>query len=321
MTSNSLLTNSRERFLALILGFVVVGFVGFAVLERAVITPIQEARSRLKATRDNYREKAAEFQLIERAEQNLRDITPKALPGDAAVAALLYQDWLSEKVQEANLREPFISPGALIAIDNVGRRIPFTVEATGTLASIGRFIDAVLRANLLHRITFVSIDNAGPTNSPDRRLTFLVEALSLDGVPHRETLSDGDTTALATSGASLQEFFANSDPFRRGGYRPDEAVAARKPSVNRPSSRRSDPIEALQFVGSVATRNSKEAWFFERKTERKYLIAIGEQLVIETFHATVTDVTPSDVVLSVGGELHRVKLGEFLRRAIQTSGV
>ena len=310
-------SNRREAVLAktfivcLVLGF------GYDALDRFWIQPIGTAQAEVQQAQDRNRQLQLDLQLVERAQKNLRSMRSQSLPDDTSVATLLYQEWLLERVRDARLRDAVVTPGRPIAEQDVGHRIPFTVQATAELRHIGRFLDDFYRTPVLHRITFLSVNNAGDSSSMARNLTLSLEALALEGAPLIDEIPSIQRSTIA-SATNLERVFARRDPFHRVRViesKPKVPVAKQTPPPAKPKPK-VDPLQSTRLVASVTHNGRREAWLFDARTQREIVVTVGDDLDIAEFSARITDINSSSITFSHKEQIQVTQLGETLRESL-----
>lgn len=311
--------NRREKTLALSLGAFVACSFGYDAVDSLLFQPVTNARVQVEAAATKNQQLALDFQLVEHAQRNLNAVRDQSLPGAPQIASLLYQDWLLERVDDAGL-DAVVTPNRAVAEEGVGHRIPFTVQATANLRQIGKFLDDFYSTPILHRIIFLTINNGGNSTSTSRKLTVTMEALALSDAPHRKTLPAPDRSLHAhPSRPELENYFARRDPFRR-----TTVTSSKKPVVakQRPSgpvvAAEIDSLKTIRLVASIWQRGQREAWFFDSRTDREFIVTIGEELQVADYSARVTSIDSDSITLASNDQSHTTRLGQTLRESIKS---
>lgn len=305
--------NRREKKLAAALGIFMACSFGFDTVDGLVFQPVRHARSQVQAAAAKNQELALDYQLVEHAQRNLNAVVNQSLPAEPRVAALLYQGWLLERVDDAGL-DAVVTPGRAVVENGIGHRIPFTIQASANLRQIGRFLDDFYSTPILHRITYLTIDNGGNSASTDRKITVTLEALALAGAPSRDSLPEPEHRA---GSQTLQNCFARRDPFRRM-----TVTTSRKPVIARqqppvPAAKpRVDALETIRLVASIWQQGQREAWFFDTRTEEELIVRVGAELTVDDFSAHVTDIGSDSITLSSNAGKHTTRLGQTLRESL-----
>tara|TARA_R110002072_G_scaffold303069_2_gene492685 strand:- start:11805 stop:12734 length:930 start_codon:yes stop_codon:yes gene_type:complete len=303
--------------LALSLGAFVACSWGYDAVDSLLFQPVTNTRVKVQAAAAKHRQLELDFQLVEHAQRNLNAVRDQSLPGEPKIATLLYQDWLLERVDDAGL-DAVVTPNRAVAEEGVGHRIPFTVQATANLRQIGKFLDDFYSTPVLHRITFLTINNGGNSASTSRKITVTLEALALSDAPYRETLPAPDRSLRAhPSRPKLENYFARRDPFRRTTVTPSRGpvIAIQQPSepVAAPQI---DSLKTIRLVASIWQSGQREAWFFDSRTDREFIVTIGEQLKVADYSARVTSIDSDSITLVSNDQPHTTRLGQTLRESI-----
>ena len=309
-----MLSNTREKTLTTILGVSVVAAGGYSMLESQVLQPLDAANAQISAAQLRNTSLETEFAAVEHAQRNLGDVSGRSLPEDPSVASVMYQEWLLQRSNEAGFESPLIIPGSPIPVDDVGYRIPFTVQTTAGLRQIGKFLDSFHRSDLLHRIGHASISSESRSSSL-RRLNITIEALALEGTPTPKSIPRPGPRQIRQM--PLSELFARFDPFRRAvKKKAAEAILAVKETRTEPvdakSTAHSSKPDVTRFVATVTENGVYEAWFFDENTGRGFSRTVGENLTIGNVSFMIRSVTPHSVEYTDDSSVRRVNLGEVL---------
>lgn len=311
--------NQREKTLAAVLGGAVILVLGFQMVDTWLLQPVNVVRSQVAAKAAKNEQLERDLQLVEHAQKNLVAVQGQSLPADPATASLVYQDWLLDRVQDARLNDAVVTPGRAIIEEGVGHRIPFTIQAEAGLRQIGRFLDDFYRTPVLHRITFLKIDSAGSRTSVNRRLTVTLEALALAGAEGRDSLPRPSRAVdRQWNHPALETYFARTDPFRRMVIKPASPPALVKSTPKRPAKETSriDPLASVRLVASVLNGDSRKAWFFDTRTDQKFILAVGEELKVTGFTGRIVEVEADSITLAANDVSHTAQLGQTLRESI-----
>lgn len=309
--------NKRERTLALCLGAFVACVFGYDAIDGLLLQPITNARAQVQAAASKNQQLELDFQLVEHAQRNLSFVRDQSLPGEPKKASLLYQGWLLERVEDAGL-DAVVTPGRAVVEENVGHRVPFTIQATANLRQIGKFLDEFYSTPILHRITFLTINNAGNSASTSRKITVTLEALALNDAPSRDSLPVPNRShRSASSHPKLEHYFARHDPFRRitvtASTKPAIAQKRRSAPKNTPEI---DSLRTVRLVASIQQKGKREAWFFDSRTDNEFIVTIGDELKVANFSARVIDIDSESITLADNDQSHTTQLGQTLRESI-----
>lgn len=301
-----MLSNPREKRLAGVLILTLAGVAGFVLLESTVIEPLQSAAARVSAEQQRQADLQTEFATVEHACKNLQSVAGQSLPDDLSVASVMYQEWLLQLCGDAGLESPVIIPGSPIAVEDVGHRLPFTVQATAPIRQIGGFLDRFQRNPLLHRLSHVSISSESRSSSR-RRFTITIEALALAGTPVPDSLPR--TAPRRVDEKPLSELFARADPFRRVVSRPvtHNIVAVAKA----PSKQPARPEPTVRFVACVSRDGESQAWFSD-DGRSGFTRKLGDTLTVDAHEFTITSLASDRIVLASDGQQKTILLGQTL---------
>jgi len=309
--------NKREKMLALCLAAFVACVFGYDAVDNLLFQPIANARAQVQAAEGKNQQLELDFQLVEHAQRNLNFVRDQSLPSDPKKASLLYQDWLLERVDDTGL-DGVVTPGRAVVEENVGHRIPFTIQATANLRQIGKFLDEFYSSPILHRITFLTINNSGNSASTSRKITVTLEALALNDAPSRDSLQMSDRSHRPKfSRPKLENYFARRDPFRRTTVTASRkpAIAKKQPSVPAVNPQ-IDSLRTVRLVASIWQKGHREAWFFDSRTDKEFIVTIGEELKVADFTARVTNIDSESITLASNDQSHTTQLGQTLRESI-----
>lgn len=312
--------NQREKTMAAILGGAIVMGFGFQFVDGWLLQPVEDIRSQVIATQRKNEQLELDLALVDHAQRNLKNVRDQSLPAEPATASLMYQDWLMDRVRDARLKEPVVTPGRAIAENGIGHRIPFTVQAEANLRQIGRFLDDFYRTPVLHRITFLKIDNAGQRSSTARKLTLTLEALALTDAPAQDSLPrPGRQADRNLNRPTLENYFARNDPFRRTVIKATRAAAVvqARPTAVKKTQPYVDALATIRLVASIAAGDARKAWFFDTRTDKEFILAVGEELSVTGFTGRVVKIEADSITLASNETAHTTRLGETLRDCIK----
>lgn len=212
----------NEKILAGALALVVVGRLGWPVLDGIFFEPIRDLEVQadvLKGQVKNKGDKNFELQL---AAKRLTDMRRRGLPGDEYVAQRLYQQWLTD-LRDASGLTAKVTPERRTPTRGVYTAVQVSLDGQATFRQLQTFLRRFHSADLLHRVVRLDVDS--PAAEGDPQLTFVLsaEALNLDGAPKRNYLFPKHElkAPLAASAAELtlpaEEFAARPGDLLRIG--------------------------------------------------------------------------------------------------------
>ena len=316
-------SNNREKALASILAGSVAIVAGYEAIDRFFLAPTHTVMTQVKAVAARNQNLESDFALVEHAQKNLKQVRELSLPADPSVASLVYQDWLLDQMKKAGLQDAVVTPGQPIPEENVGHRIPFTIQATENMRQIGRFLDSFYASPLLQRITFMTINNAGSSSDSRRKLMLSLEGLALHNATAADSIPDTRKLASQSSNAKLEYFFSRNDPFRRTVIKPASStpVAKVQPKAPAPPPARPkiDELKTVRLVASILKQGQPEAWFFDTRTNKEFIVTVGEELKLAEFSGRVTSIAADYITLASHDKSHTTKLGETLRESMASA--
>ena len=306
--------NTREKTLATILGAAVVAASGYSLLESQVLQPLDAANAKVSAARLRNANLQAEFASVEHAQRYLRDVAGQSLPEDPSVASVMYQEWLLRRSNEAGFESPLIIPGSPIPVDDVGYRIPFTLQTSAGLRQIGKFFDSFHRSDLIHRISYVSISSESRSSS-QRRLNINIEALALEGAPTPESLPRPGPRRIGDR--PLGDLFARNDPFRRAVVRKvsEPVLTAKKAADDKKPTEKPNTASAkrtIRFVAAISSSGVPQAWFLDESTGKGFVRVVGEELRLKGEVVSISSVTEDSISFAGDDAVRTVRLGQQL---------
>ena len=313
--------NTREKALAGILAGSVAIVAGYGVIDRLLLAPTQTVKAQVQAVAARNQNLESDFAMVEHAQKNLKPVRELSLPADPSVASLVYQDWLLDQMKKAGLQDAVVTPGQPIPEENVGHRIPFTIQTTENMRQIGRFLDSFYASPLLHRITFMTINNAGSSSDSTRKLMLSLEGLALHNATVTDSIPDTRNIASRSANAKLEYFFSRNDPFRRAVIKPVTFTPVGKAEPETPTSSPAKPkvdeLKTIRLVASILKQGQPEAWFFDTRTKKEFIVTVGEELKLSDFSGRVISIAADSITLASNDQSQTTKLGETLRESMQ----
>lgn len=185
---------ARERMLAYAVG----GLLGLLLVwflygELAGAFAAKEAR--LQAVRDDLDKQQTIIRRGRLASGAIAQYEAQALPADATAARSLYQAWLWDWLQTAEMQQINVSPVSTIHRGDTYRRLTFKASGVGDLRQVVQLLWAFYSADHLHKIAGASLQPI--KDSRDLEFSFTIEALSLPGSANAETLTTAASPRLA----------------------------------------------------------------------------------------------------------------------------
>src|SRR5437016_3040900 len=193
----------RERVLALGLGTaVVLGGMAF-VFYRAFWSPLQELDANIVTLQQDVETKEDRVRKIEEAKGRLERWRQLSLPSEIDFSRREYEIYLSDL-----LRQSGFTPGFTIMPKSAERssqviatkgpiywRLPYTVQARGSLANLVEMLEQFYRTSLLHQVKRLSISRPSTLGTQPQPteldIHMTVEALIVAGAENRPWLLPG----------------------------------------------------------------------------------------------------------------------------------
>lgn len=222
---------SRQQILLAAAVALILLWRGGPLIMEAAIKPFRDKEAQRNALTNTVEQKAIQKAAVEHAKRQLADWRARSLPPDprtlkdkpdALNAHSKYQEWITELTILAGFENPEIRPATSRRLGGkkVYIALSVSIEADVTFGQLATFLDHFYRANLLHRITKLTVDCRESSGDPQMKVNIDCEALALLDVPSRPTLlpettltaelSD-DATTCQVAGA---EGFPKRAPFR-----------------------------------------------------------------------------------------------------------
>lgn len=188
----------RERILAIIVAAaaaIMAIIFGGGMLGRA----FSDRQTRLTALLAQVEQKELQVAVGARAANRLAGYEARSLPPEREQARAVYQAWLLDLVQRAELTDVDVKLQSTRSHRNTYDVLTFNVNARGDLIQFTRLLYEFYSANYLHRIGRMNVKPI--TGGKDLTLALAIEAISLPGSPHAESLPPIDDSRLG--GATL----------------------------------------------------------------------------------------------------------------------
>ncbi|HOA52005.1 MAG TPA: hypothetical protein PKI05_07090, partial [Thermogutta sp.] len=179
----------REQIMILIVGTVAAIVVG-QLIWRLVATPFTARQKALATLTSNVHTRERQLKELEKAKQKLEEWRARSLPADPVLARRLYQNWLLECSQKAQLENIQVDSGEVRRERDLFYRLPFTVRAQGSLESLTRFLHSFYSRNYLHAIQRIAVTPLKDGKKLD--LLFTIEAAALDDAVAKDSLPTGE---------------------------------------------------------------------------------------------------------------------------------
>ena len=131
------------------------------------------------------------------AQRNLDDWKAISLPPDVDIAQRLYREWIQALAEECGFSRIEVVPASQSTQKEYSTVAVEVRRAETDLQGLTRFLFLFDQADLLHRISSLTIDSPSPKGNPRLTISFTAEGMSADGAEdHQELLA---RTSLTTA--------------------------------------------------------------------------------------------------------------------------
>jgi len=214
----------RERNLAIIVGAMAVLLVGW-FLQKGISGSFQKRKVQLADLESKLSTQRLAAMQSAAAARRKNEYEARSLPSEAPLARSLYQRWLLEKVQQANIDKPLVSSVSTREEGKTLTRHQFNVSGRARLDSIVKLLFEIHKADTLHRISRLTVRPV--KDSKDLDLQMSVEAIALSTAPPDGKLTTEISPRLA--GRKVEEFLGPIEQRNLFGpaNRPPQIASAR----------------------------------------------------------------------------------------------
>ncbi|MFM7843567.1 MAG: hypothetical protein ACKPEY_04970, partial [Planctomycetota bacterium] len=224
--------NARERMMALVVGVLLACGVVYFIYD-SIAGWFEKRNQQIAQLNQQVEEKQRKLKLANRAVAKLRSYEDKSLPSDVDLARSLYQTWLLEKLDDAELHDVNVTiPGGGRGRQGAFVRHTFEVTGKGNLAQLTSLLFELHSVDRLHRIQRLTINPIKDSKDLDIGLT--IEALSLAGATETDSLNDQLTDRLRLADAEeYQQLIVGRNLFAAANRAPKLAsVSSQKAYLN-----------------------------------------------------------------------------------------
>jgi len=306
----------REQLLILIVGTVAIIVLG-QLLWRLVATPFTTRQKALTTLVNNVQTRERQLKELEKAKEKLKEWTARSLPADPVLARRLYQNWLLECAQKAQLENIQVDSGEVRREKDLFYRLPFTVRGQGSLESLTRFLYGFYSRNYLHAIQRIAITPLKDGKRVD--LLFSIEAAALDNALAKNSLPTGDIVeaklddykeyAKVIGGRNV--FVAYSPPPPTPPPRPTPPRTTPRPTPP-PEPPLLDPIQFAYVNGIVEINGRREVWLYSRLEDKTMKLSENDTFQVGKTRGRVLRIGVRDVEVEINGETRKLTLGDNL---------
>lgn len=328
-----MLNSPRERKLAFIAAICLLSALGWESCSALLLQPLNGLEQELQAATKAVENSSFEELRIMHAVRQLRQLRSSSLPADPGKAAAVYQAWLIQQLEAAGLQTPSVSPVQAIPDEALGHRLPFSVECTGTAASIADFIDRFSSTPLLHRMTSLQVTSISMGVDDSLQMAVSIEAIALPDAPAIDSIPENtepsDPTATLLAALSDNNIFTGQiaeiipdPPIVTEPANPVEPVASTEiPDPEMPAPAETAPTrqprsltaaEACRFTGSILSGKQRRAWFVDLRTGDIYWAGRNQLLAIPDLPLKILAVSQDTVVVEYCADPKIIPLGDSI---------
>ncbi|HWL09473.1 MAG TPA: hypothetical protein VNQ76_13780, partial [Planctomicrobium sp.] len=179
---------NREKILAILLGAVVVAWVGLPYLENTFFAPLRELEgSIVKLTDEKDRLWKQQLDLAKK-DAEVKQWKSLSLPPNPENAQSLYLEWITNLALLSGFDISKMTLGRRADDGTVSVTIPVTIEARANLRELVDFLERFESVDLLHRIARCDVASPSSEGDPELNVTLTAEGLSLKTAPERTRL-------------------------------------------------------------------------------------------------------------------------------------
>ena len=302
----------RERFLACLIGLLILFSIGFYVVSR-VSNAITQRQNRKRAAESELDRQERTIQLGSRATRQLAQLRERSLPADRETAQSLYQRWLLNLVDEVGITNPSVDVGDRRLGGLYFNRISFQIDGEATLEQAVHFFHRFYSSNDLHRIQEFSLKPFPNRDSNELDFSATIEAMILPG-NKRQTVGDLASNRMTDGIDAYQKAILGRNLFAPPNSPPSIRPIANKRTARgqqftvRVSADDDDEADKLTYrlVGyapdgaAINAETGKIDWLPDKNDEYEFTVQVSDDgtpsLSDEaTFRVTVTDPPKDDV--------------------------
>jgi hypothetical protein len=292
----------REKILAIAFGSLLI------LTALYWLWPSGASLGELRAQRDELARKVDDNKTqalrAKKAVEQLNQWQHRALPADAETARSLYQNWLRELVDRAELRNFNISPQENTIRRDAYTLFSFTIKCQATLAELTKFLYEFYSVGILHKIRTITVTPIN--NSSLLNLNIAIEALSLPGATEKDKLNTESAKRLKLASLdAYKKVIVGRNLF--APYTPKSAT-----DRNRHSPRNSDPARSTYLTGIVQSNGTPEAWFYVQSTGETIYLHEGDDFLVGSVQGKVMRIDRLEIEVQINGQNRTLRYGDSL---------
>ncbi|WP_437231121.1 hypothetical protein SH661x_002376 [Planctomicrobium sp. SH661] len=307
------LKTPRERRMALILLCCGPLMLAWRCADRWVGTPLRQKQSTITALNRRLQELSSQQNEILHSQRSMTEVAEAGLARDPMVALLDYQHWLVDSTRKASLQDVLVSLGRPVQEEDVGSRIPFTINCHGTFLSVVQWLQLFNSASALHRIAQLSLSPNGNPDSDQLNISIQLEAISLNNGPEKSLLT-ATTHAAGVQYSKLKLFASSREPFRRKTNAPEPiARSIREEIAKEPDSEPVEPeTERLSLIACGTRETGREAWLHRSGQDEPTRVSKDQRFQVGDQWMTVRAIGSDYIRVQSDHEEIVVQLGEHI---------
>lgn len=175
----------RKKILAGGLAAVILVFLLRSTVDGWLRGPIRKLQSEVASAEASAKTLAADELQLEVARRNLQDWKFTSLPPDVDIAQRLYREWIQALAEECGFSRLSVVPASKSTQKEFSTIAVEVRRAEADLEGLKRFLFLFDQADMLHRISALTIDSPSPKGNPRLTVSFTAEGLSATGADPR----------------------------------------------------------------------------------------------------------------------------------------
>ena len=177
---------SREKYLAIGLLVVIIGYFGSAGLSDWLFKPFKDKEQQIANLRSDLEAVDARQGALLKAASQMAVWKKEGLVFDPLVAQRMYQSWLTDLSDDCGWKNVTVTPGnTKLVADKTAIAVSIVVEGEATLGSLARFVSMFEGAELFHRIERLDIKPSSKEPNAPMKVMLTAEAMAINGAKRR----------------------------------------------------------------------------------------------------------------------------------------
>jgi hypothetical protein len=167
--------------------------------------PIRKLKAEIGTAEQSAKRLQADEIRLDVAKRNLEDWKAISLPPDVDNAQRLYREWIQMLAEECGFSRIDVVPASKSPQKEFSTVAVEVRRAETDLQGLTRFLFLFDQADILHRISSMSIDSDSPKGNPRLQISFTAEGMSVAGTEDHQELLPRTllTTAVTTTDAKI----------------------------------------------------------------------------------------------------------------------